>query len=362
MQLTPGDPAPWFTADSTRNPTFHFNTLGGHYIVLCFFGSAGSPASRTVLDEVERNRHRFSELDVLFCGVTVDPEDQRQDRILKDGPGVFHFWDFDKAISLKYGALGPDSDEYRPLTVVLDAGLRVLAVFEFDDHPETHVPRLLKFLDILPQLAETRGHAPILVLPRVFEPEFCRELIQQYDTHGGKDSGFMREVDGKTVGIYDYTVKRRRDRLIEDESLCKQAMVKIHDRLVPEIRKYSQFQVTRMERYVVCCYDSATSDHFRPHRDDTSKGTAHRRFAVTIHLNSDEYEGSEVRFPEYGPETYRAPTGGAVVFCCKMLHEVTPVKSGRRLVFLPFLYDDAAAKIREANNPHLGDNVSQYQQ
>jgi len=38
------------------------------------------------------------------------------------------------------------------------------------------------------------------------------------------------------------------------------------------------------------------------------------------------------------------------------------VKSGRRLVFLPFLYDDAAAKIREANNPHLGDNVSQYQQ
>ena len=172
----------------------------------------------------------------------------------------------------------------------------------------------------------------------------------------------MREIDGKTVGVYDYSFKRRRDYVIEDESVRNKAMVNIHDRLVPEIKKYSQFQATRMERYVVCCYDSATSDHFRPHRDDTSKGTAHRRFAVTIHLNADEYEGGEVQFPEYGPETYRAPTGAAVVFCCKMLHGVTPVTRGRRLVFLPFLYDDSAAKIREANNPHLGDNVNQYRQ
>jgi hypothetical protein len=316
--------------------------------------------SRTVLDDVEQNRHHFSAGKFVFCGVTVDPEDQSPDRVPPDGPGILHFWDFDKTISRKYGALKPDSDEYQPFTVVLDAGLRVLAVFEFGDQPETHVAQFLKFLDILPPIAQTHGHAPILVLPRVFEPEFCRELIQQYNEHGGEDSGFMREIDGKTVGIHDYSFKRRRDYVIEDEGLCKQAMVKIHDRLLPEIQKYSQFRATRMERYVVCCYDSATSDHFRPHRDDTSKGTAHRRFAVTIHLNSDEYEGGEVQFPEYGPETYRAPTGGAVVFCCKMLHGVTPVTSGRRFVFLPFLYDDAAAKIREANNPFLGDTVDQY--
>jgi predicted 2-oxoglutarate/Fe(II)-dependent dioxygenase YbiX/peroxiredoxin len=360
MRLSPGDPAHWFVASSTRNPAFHFSTLGGRYIVLCFFGSAGNPASRTVLDEVERNRHRFSEQDFLFCGVSVDPDDQRLDRVPADGSGVLHFWDFDEVISRGYSAREAVSDEYQPFTVVIDAGLRVLAVFEFGDHPETHVSQWLKFLDILPPLAETRGHAPILVLPRVFEPEFCRELIQEYDTHGGKDSGFMREVDGKTVGAYDYSFKRRRDYHIEDKGLRKRAMVKIHDRLMPEIRKYSQFRATRMERYVVCCYDSATSDHFQPHRDDTSKGTAHRRFAVTIHLNSDEYEGGEVRFPEYGPETYRAPTGAAIVFCCKMLHGVTPVTRGRRLVFLPFLYDDAAAKIREANNPHLGNAVDQY--
>ena len=33
---------------------------------------------------------------------------------------------------------------------------------------------------------------------------------------------------------------------------------------------------------------------------------------------------------------------------------------GIRYAFLPFLYDDAAAQLREANNPHLDENVGAY--
>ncbi|WP_335025991.1 hypothetical protein [Nostoc sp.] len=46
--------------------------------------------------------------------------------------------------------------------------------------------------------------APVLVVPRVFEPKLCRALIQFYELHGGEDSGFMREVNGRTVPVYDY--------------------------------------------------------------------------------------------------------------------------------------------------------------
>ena len=35
--------------------------------------------------------------------------------------------------------------------------------------------------------------------PNVFEPELCQHLIDLYEQHGGEESGFMREVDGKTV-------------------------------------------------------------------------------------------------------------------------------------------------------------------
>ena len=39
---------------------------------------------------------------------------------------------------------------------------------------------------------------------------------------------------------------------------------------------------------------------------------------------------------------------------------VSPVSRGRRYAFLPFLYDEAAARIREANNQFLDPSVGTY--
>jgi predicted 2-oxoglutarate/Fe(II)-dependent dioxygenase YbiX len=114
-----------------------------------------------------------------------------------------------------------------------------------------------------------------------------------------------------------------------------------------------------MERYIVGCYTAEDGGHFRAHRDNTTKGTAHRRFAILINLNA-EFEGGEVSFPEYGPRSFRPPQGGAVVFSCSLLHAVSKVKQGRRYAFLPFVYDDAAAALREQNNPFLPESVGEY--
>ncbi|HEX3065321.1 MAG TPA: 2OG-Fe(II) oxygenase, partial [Dongiaceae bacterium] len=59
-------------------------------------------------------------------------------------------------------------------------------------------------------------------------------------------------------------------------------------------------------------------------------------------------------FPEFGVLTYRPPTGDAVVFSCSLLHEALPVTRGRRYAFLPFLYDEAAARVRRANQQYVG--------
>ena len=118
---------------------------------------------------------------------------------------------------------------------------------------------------------------------------------------------------------------------------------------MPEIARSFQFQATRLERYLVACYAAEEGGHFAPHRDNTTKGTAHRRFAVSVNLNAEDFAGGDLRFPEFGSATYRPPTGGAVVFSCSLLHQALPVTSGRRYAFLPFLYDEAAAKIRDEN-------------
>jgi predicted 2-oxoglutarate/Fe(II)-dependent dioxygenase YbiX len=114
------------------------------------------------------------------------------------------------------------------------------------------------------------------------------------------------------------------------------------------MRKAFQFGASRIERYIVACYDGSQGGHFRAHRDNTTPGTAHRRFAVTLNLNED-FDGGELWFPEFGDRRYRPPLGGAVVFSCSLLHEATPVTRGLRYASLPFLYDDAGAAIRAAN-------------
>ena len=199
----------------------------------------------------------------------------------------------------------------------------------------------------------------MLLLPKVFEPEFCQTLVDLYESHGGEQSGFMRETDGKTVLRTDPSHKRRRDHIITDQAIIRETQSRIRRRIKPEIQKVHQFDVTRMERYIVACYSSEDGAHFAPHRDNTTKGTAHRRFAVSINLNED-FDGGEVVFPEYGSRRFKMATGAAVVFSCSLLHAVTKVTRGRRLAFLPFLYDEAAAKVREANNAYLGEGVGQY--
>jgi predicted 2-oxoglutarate/Fe(II)-dependent dioxygenase YbiX len=186
----------------------------------------------------------------------------------------------------------------------------------------------------------------------VFEPDLCQALIAAFREAGGEESGFMRERDGRTVLVKDAAFKRRRDHLLPDGPLKNTAREKIRRRVVPEIEKAYQFRVTRMERDLVARY-GAGEGFFKAHRDNTTRGTAHRRFACSINLDAAAHEGGDLVFPEFGPRTYRPPTGGAVVFGCGLLHEVRPVTAGERFAFLPFLYDDAAAEIRRQNAQYL---------
>jgi predicted 2-oxoglutarate/Fe(II)-dependent dioxygenase YbiX len=144
-------------------------------------------------------------------------------------------------------------------------------------------------------------------------------------------------------------MKSRRDVSVQDPDLRAGIVHGIEQSLTPMIQRAFHFKVTRLERYLIACYDAKEGGYFRPHRDNQTFGTAHRKFAVSINLNAEEFEGGDLRFPEFGPRTYRPPTGGAVVFCCSLLHEATPVTKGRRYAVLPFLYDAAGEEIRQQN-------------
>jgi predicted 2-oxoglutarate/Fe(II)-dependent dioxygenase YbiX/peroxiredoxin len=368
LNILPGDTAPWFAQRSGSNPRYVFDTAGGRYLVLCFLATAGDSHAQAAMVAARSRPRFFDDQTAAFFAVSFDQADQAQNRVPERIPGYRVFWDFDGSVGRLYGALPREADvgntgiPARRMWIILDPTMRVMHVIPFAND-RSDIAAFLAYIDALPPPRRFAGidlQAPVLFLPQVFEPDLCGRLIELYEQHGGAESGFVREVGDKTVAVHDHAHKRRRDFDIEDGELIRELQGRFVRRVVPQIRKAYQFKATRMERYIVSCYAAEDDAHFRPHRDNTTKGTAHRRFAVSVNLNAD-FDGGEVSFPEYGPTGFKAPPGGAVVFSCSLLHAVSRVTRGRRYAFLPFLYDDEAAKIREANNAFLGDGIGVYQ-
>lgn len=344
-----GEPLPLLHAASNRNGKFALGSLGGRFVLICAIKGVNSDAAKAALAAIPREpRHETQRLLAIFTAgeTNADLETLAASRLVFNDPDA----------AQASGLFDPREPEGR--WVLLDPSLRVLATWRLAD-----AEAALRTFHAAPPPDQHAGAggAPVLVAPNVFEPGFCARLVQYHKDHGATHSGVTLQDDtGRTYVALDDAFKRRRDCLIEDAALRDAAMKRIYWRLAPMIERAFMWRPTRMERHLVACYDAESGGFFKPHRDNTTNGTAHRRFAVTINLNASDYEGGDLRFPEFGSRTYRAPTGGAVVFSCGLLHEATPVSKGERYAFLPFLYDDAAAKVREANNKFLDEALMPY--
>jgi predicted 2-oxoglutarate/Fe(II)-dependent dioxygenase YbiX len=64
-------------------------------------------------------------------------------------------------------------------------------------------------------------------------------------------------------------------------------------------------------------------------------------------LNTEEYHGGGLLFPENGPDLYAPATGDAVIFSCSLLHEATPVSKGHRYVLLAFFFDEESRRFNK---------------
>lgn len=354
MPLLIGDLAPAFTVATASKARFVFDTAAGRYLLVCVLPRHDAGFAEVLDKVIASHRRLLDDTNVAFFGVVRDLGQLggRTDSI----PGVRWLLDPECVASHAFGM--PEEGREGAGWLLIDPSFRILATCELDQ-----TQALLQFLPSLPMPAFHAGietPAPVLIAPRILEPEVCRALIEAYETAGGEASGFMREVEGRTVEVRDANHKVRRDHHLTTGALRDAVRGRLERRLLPLIHKAFQFTATRMERDLVACYDATEGGFFSAHRDNTTPGTAHRRFAVTINLNAEDYEGGDLRFPEFGPKLYRAPTGGAVVFSCSLLHEASVVTRGRRYAFLPFLYDEAGAALREKNASLVGETGSDY--
>ena len=338
-----GEPAPMFVAATDGVPNYNLAVAGGRWMVLQVFGSLASPASSQAHALALSRKALFDDHNAVLFGVSADRADQAERGLANHATGVRYFWDFDFNICRLYGLIA--NEAITPAVFLIDRSLRIVMA-----EPIAATGEVLDALAArLAEEAEApQPFAPVLELPRVFEPELCQRLVQLHRRSGGWESGFAADVDGQTVTVANPLIKRRFDALIEDEALLAEVRTKMQRRLFPMVRRVFNWTPTEIERFLVCRYGEEEQGFFSAHRDDVTAGTAHRRFAVSIGLN-EGFEGGEVRFPEFGRRPYRPEPGGALVFCCSLLHEVTPVTRGERYVFVPFLFDAPAERQRRAN-------------
>ena len=189
---------------------------------------------------------------------------------------LFFLADYDGAISRAFGAAE------MPRTIVLDPMLRAIADIAWDIRRDTPRPSATCCAACL-RSTTPRGvpmFAPALIVPRVFSFELCDFLMQFYEQQGGMDSGFQFDIAGKTTTLSDWRLKRRSDVVRWRRPRCAiWSAARSCGGCLPEIERYFQFKATRMDRYIVACYDSEVGGHFHRHRDNVNAGAQHRRFA-----------------------------------------------------------------------------------
>jgi hypothetical protein len=231
--------------------------------------------------------------------------------------------------------LGP-AGALRMRVIVLDPNQRVAATFD-----SRALPAAAEAMDGLARSVRSDGGselllktpmAPVLVLPRVFEADFCTQLVRLWGKGDHKDSG----VSSRYGNINMDHLKRTEDYRIVEPMMLKAVSDRLAYRIGPELIKVFAFdrQFT-FDAHVVLSYSADGKHFFGAHRDNGAPTTADRAFAVSLNLN-DDFEGGELVFPEYAGVRVSPPSGGAAVFSCSLLHQVLPVTRGRRYVLTTF--------------------------
>jgi predicted 2-oxoglutarate/Fe(II)-dependent dioxygenase YbiX len=357
-QIAVRDVVPWFNASTLAGTSHDFCVMAGRWVALCFVHDlSDAVVVRTLADIIATLGRFFNDDHVIFYAVlTAPPVVGTEYFVQASHRGLGFMKDYDSSLTRLYGT----ADVAR--LVVIDPLMRAERIFALGANGASSED-ICTYLAHLPPAGEFSGvalPAPVLVIPNVFEPEFCEQLVHLHETQGAKATGFMRDEQGKTRVVVDREYKSRTDCILEDNfEVCASIRDRVVQRVVPMMERFLQYRPTRMERYMVSCYDTETGGHFSRHRDNANKGAEHRRFAASFNLNQD-YDGCGLMCAEFGRTIYKAPFGGCVIFSTAILHEVMPITRGKRYAFIPFFYGEEDAQVRLKNNANMGAGEKLY--
>lgn len=338
MLLSVGDRVPGIFGATAEGRVYSLDVQAGRPTLLVAMGSLDAEAARTMLGRIVQALPQVQAAGGDIAPLAPIGAFARAPDLRGDSPIVY----VADASGLESASL-----DGQPAAIVLDRAARILALQPLD--PQTDLFALFSAaLATTPREAPRlcACPAPVLIIPNIAPPDFCRAVIDHFEASPHADGVMASYVDGQAQARVDMDKKRRRDiELAAGSPLHNAAMALIAGRIAPEIKRAFQKDIVFADRILIARYDD-DGGYFKRHRDDAAPQTAFRQFALSLNLNTDEYEGGELVFPEYNDHCYNPPAGAAAVFSASLLHEARPVTRGRRYVLLSFLCGaDAPARL-----------------
>ncbi|MCZ8135445.1 MAG: redoxin domain-containing protein [Porphyrobacter sp.] len=308
--------------------------ISGKHLIMAFLGDPESERTAALLSALAGMEARLEAAHATVLAISASSDAAANKARKRDaGFGWPIIGDASGALFASYG-LHKGTDRADRL-VLLTPYRQIRTWFDIEGDATSALGTIMDILHNAGAAEETRWsppHAPVLVVPNVFSPEECANLVQSVVT----DTPFMvrqprpGEVPGNyKIPVYDHFRQDRIDLIIKDRNTLAILDERIFGRIVPMIKKAFAFDVTRREDLHIARYVGRREGITMGHRDNMEPPGAHRRFALSVSLN-DDYEGGGISFREFSPKAYRVPAGTAMVFSSSLLHEVEETTSGVR--------------------------------
>ena len=331
-----GDIAPRFTLKGYRREALDLDdvTIAGRFVLLMF-------VSEEAVAEIDHHAPSFDLIrrsgGIAYAILSGASKGQGGAR----NPSLPVLVDSDGAVAAAYGI---DTKANGLVVVLLAPNHHVLVVCTDPETFESEITAAVARREQQWQPHPSDPHPPVLTVADVLSTADCQRLISTYRLQGNV---FVEPGHGETGMTDDYKMRipefgrgDRTDHFIVNSETNRLIDDRFRKRLFPEIHKAFQYRITRHEPYRIGCYEGERGGDLNGHRDNSEPQVAHRRFAVSINLNTEAFAGGEIQFLEYGGHRYRPDSGAAFVFSSSMLHEVLEVTEGRRYVLLAFLYGE----------------------
>jgi len=348
--ITPGDTVPFCYGMASDRQFYSFQEQAGRAGVLVVGGRLDQSHWGPILERFTAHLAALSALETdLVLLVAANPALLGAPPVL---PGL-------KVVFCNPEFLGAFRS---PSVLLIDRAARLVA--HWNDHAGLAADVLEAVVALQRETAcDCALPAPVLLIPNILDRPLCQALIERFEAGATFDSGVAGiAANGQPSDRVDHQRKRRRDcAIMPGDALFETVRALLSRRCIPNINAVFQHQVTHIDRVLVARYDE-TGGYFKRHRDNASERMGFRQFALSVNLNTGEYEGGCLLFPEYNDHRYAPPVGGGIVFSASLLHEAAPVTRGRRYVLLTFLHDERAearrlAYLEKTDRPVLAEAI-----